>query len=55
MAKNVCQSVYTSEINRTQATRPFRFDAVVLDYRMPKMERMEVAKHILEVSHLTSE
>lgn len=49
------ESVYTSEINRTQATRPFPFDAVVLDYRTPKMDRMEVAKHILEVSPPTSE
>ena len=42
-----CLRVYALQMQRTQRAP---FDAVVLDYRMPKMDGMEVAKRILELA-----
>jgi CheY-like chemotaxis protein len=42
-----CLQLYTAEAKQSSSGKLPPFDAVVLDYRMPKMDGMEVAKKIL--------
>lgn len=48
-----CVRIYRDELSRytdPDGDNPSPFDAVVLDYRMPKKDGMEVAKEILELN-----
>jgi CheY-like chemotaxis protein len=47
-----CLQIYRRELTRYPPSddRPSPFDAVLLDYRMPKKDGMEVAKEILNVN-----
>jgi CheY-like chemotaxis protein len=50
-----CLRIYRESLNKHSQTKgpddnPSPFDAVVLDYRMPRKDGMEVAKEILELN-----
>lgn len=45
-----CLEVYNQLLNPNGRDDPSHFDVVVLDYRMPEMNGMDVAKAILEIN-----